>query len=116
MPAAWNANRRRPQAQADFGSTGCAPCSVRPCSVRDTGLRGSIGRVGTCADNAGMESFLSLLQKNVINRRRWATREELRLAIVVWIDKTYHRRRCQDAPGRLTSIEFQTLHQAADAA
>ena len=41
-----------------------------------------MGRVGACADNAAMESFFSLLQKNVLNRRRWATREELRLAIL----------------------------------
>jgi len=31
-----------------------------------------------------MESFFSLLQKNVLNRRRWDTREDLRLAIVTW--------------------------------
>jgi len=48
--------------------------------------------------------------------RRWRTREELRLAIVVWIEKTYHRRRRQDTLGRLTPIEFETLHQAAHAA
>ena len=29
-----------------------------------------------------MESFFSLLQKNVLNRRSWATREDLRIAIV----------------------------------
>jgi hypothetical protein len=27
-------------------------------------------------------------QKNVLNRRRWATREELRIAIVTWIERT----------------------------
>jgi transposase InsO family protein len=85
-------------------------------ALRDTGLRGSMGRVGTCADNAAMESFFSLLQKNVLNRRRWATRQDLRLAIIVWIEKTYHRRRRQDTLGRLTPIEFETLHQAAHAA
>jgi transposase InsO family protein len=79
-------------------------------------LRGSMGRVGACADNAAMESFFSLLQKNVLNRQRWTTREQLRLAIVVWIEKTYHRRRRQDALGRLTPIEFETLHQTAHAA
>jgi hypothetical protein len=31
-------------------------------------------------DNAAMESFFSLLQNNVLNERRWDTREELRLA------------------------------------
>jgi putative transposase len=85
-------------------------------ALHNAALRGSMGRVGTCADNAAMESFFSLLQKNVLNRRRWRTRQELRLAIIVWIEKTYHRRRRQDALGRLTPIEFETLHQAAHAA
>jgi putative transposase len=85
-------------------------------ALRTAQLRGSMGRVGACADNAAMESFFSLLQKNVLNRRRWQTREELRLAIVVWIERTYHRRRRQDALGRLTPIEFETLQQTAHAA
>ncbi len=75
-----------------------------------------MGRVGTCADNAAMESFFSLLQKNVLNRRRWATRAELRLAIVTWIETTYHRRRRQDALARLTPVEFETLLNTAHAA
>ena len=74
-----------------------------------------MGRVGACADNAAMESFFSLLQKNVLNRQRWQTREQLRLAIVVWIEKTYHRRRRQNALGRLTPIEYETLHKTAHA-
>ena len=68
-----------------------------------------MGRVGACADNAAMESFFALLQKNVLDRKRWATREELRLAIVTWIERTYHRRRRQAALGRLTPIEFETI-------
>lgn len=54
-----------------------------------------MGRTGTCADDAGMESFFSLLQKNVLNQKRWACREELRLAIVNWIRGHVHRRRRQ---------------------
>ncbi len=45
-------------------------------------MAGSMGRVGAAADNAAMESFFSLLQKNVLDRRVWNTREELRIAIV----------------------------------
>jgi transposase InsO family protein len=78
-------------------------------------LRGSMGRVGACADNAAMESFFSLLQKNVLNRRRWTSREQLRLAIITWIERTYHRRRRQDRLRGLTPIEFETLLQAAHA-
>ncbi len=47
---------------------------------------GSMGRVGAAGDNAAMESFFSLLQKNVLDRRRWKTREELRIAIERYSD------------------------------
>ena len=70
---------------------------------------GSMGRVASCGDNAAMESFFSLLQKNVLNRCTWTTRDQLRLAIVTWIERTYHRRRRQSRLGRLTPIEFEAI-------
>ncbi|HWI42185.1 MAG TPA: IS3 family transposase [Nocardioides sp.] len=70
---------------------------------------GSMGRVGAAGDNAAMESFFSLLQKNVLDRRTWNTREELRIAIVTWIERTYHRRRRQAALGRLTPVEYELI-------
>ena len=66
-------------------------------------------RIGACADNAAMELFFALLQKNVLNHRRWATREEFRLAIITWIEATYHRRRRQGGFGKLTPIEYETI-------
>ncbi|ARU53004.1 transposase [Cellulosimicrobium cellulans] len=59
-----------------------------------------------------MESFFALLQKNVLNRKRWATRDELRLAIITWIEKTYHRHRRQARLGRMTPVEFETVYAA----
>jgi putative transposase len=99
---------------SDRGSQFRSHAYVR--ALKHARLRGSMGRVGTCADNAAMESFFSLLQKNVLNRRRWQTRDELRLAIITWIERTYHRRRRQQALGRLTPVEFETLLQTAHAA
>ena len=78
--------------------------------LRNNGLIGSMGRVASAGDNAAMESFFALLQKNVLNRKQWTTREELRLAIVTWIERTYHRRRRQRALGKLTPIEFETIY------
>jgi transposase InsO family protein len=80
------------------------------------GLQGSMGRVGACGDNAAMESFFALLQRNVLDRQRWSTRAQLRLAIVTWIEKTYHRKRRQRRLGRLTPIEFETINSVAHAA
>ena len=84
--------------------------------LKNNGLHGSMGRVGACGDNAAMESFFSLLQKNVLDTKRWETREELRLAIVVWIETKYNRRRRQRALGKLTPVEFEIIYTTADAA
>ena len=46
-----------------------------------------MGRVASAGDNAAMESWHALLQKNVLDRQRWATREELQDAIVFWIER-----------------------------
>ncbi len=70
---------------------------------------GSMGQVGSAGDNAAMESFFALLQKNVLDRRRWATRDELRIEIVTWIERTYHHRRLQARLGRLTPVEFEMI-------
>jgi putative transposase len=71
-------------------------------------LQGSMGRVASAADNAAMESFYSLLQKNVLNRNnRWTTRDQLHNEIVHWIEHTYNRRRRQRSLGRLTPVEYE---------
>jgi len=79
-------------------------------------LRGSMGRVASAGDNAAMESFHALLQKNVLDQRRWRTRAELRHAIVTWIEHTYNRRRRQRALGKLTPVEFELAFTAKRAA
>ncbi len=94
---------------SDRGSQFRSNAYVR--TLKHNGLLGSMGRVGACGDNAAMESFFSLLQKNVLDRQRWTTREELRLATITWIERTYHRRRRQRRLGRLTPIDFEMLHQ-----
>jgi putative transposase len=76
-------------------------------TLRTHGLIGSMGRVSSAGDNAAMESFFALLQKNVLNRHSWSSRDELRLAIITWIERTYHRRRRQRGLGRLTPVEFE---------
>jgi putative transposase len=84
--------------------------------LKNNGLRGSMGRVGAAGDNAAMESFFSLLQKNVLDTRRWDTHQDLRLAIVSWIETKYNRRRRQRTLGRLTPVEFEMIYTAAHAA
>ena len=75
-----------------------------------------MGGSAPVGDNAAMESFFALPQENVLDRQRWVTREELRLAIITWIERTHHRRRRQRRLGRLTPVEDETLTHAAAAA
>lgn len=82
-------------------------------TLQGHGLVGSMGQVASAGDNAAMESFFALLQKNVLNRRRWETREQLRTAIITWIEGTYHRRRRQIRLGKLTPIEYETIMNPA---
>lgn len=84
-------------------------------TLHEHGLIGSMGRAGA-PDNNAMESFNSLLQNNVFDQQHWPTRHELRLAIVSWIEKTYHRKRRQRRLGKHTPTGYETLKSAAHAA
>jgi len=59
------------------------------------GFQQSMGRTGSCYDNARMESFIATLKKDLIYRLPiWRmTREEVRLAIFEWIEGYYNLRR-----------------------
>jgi transposase InsO family protein len=77
-------------------------------ALKANGLVGSMGRVAAAADNAAMESFYALLQKNVLNRRRrWHTRDELASEIITWIEHTYNRRRRQRGLGKLSPVAYE---------
>ena len=82
--------------------------------LTSAGLTGSMGRVASAGDNAAMESFFALLQRNVLNQRRWRTRGELAYAISFWIEHTYNRRRRQRALGKLTPVEFELAFTPAE--
>ena len=75
-----------------------------------------MGKVASAASNPAIEFFFALLQKRVLNRGRWDTCEQLVLAILTRIECDYRRHRPQAAPGRLSPIEFETIHNSATAA
>lgn len=118
MKASLAVRAVRNAAQMRGNVNGCIVHSDRGSQFRSRKLRrelaahnlvGSMGRVASCGDNAAMESFFSLMQKNVLNRRSRATHEQLRITIVTWIERTYHRRRRQAHLGHLTPVEFETI-------
>jgi transposase InsO family protein len=83
-------------------------------TLKNNGLRGSMGRVGAVGDNARLESFHSLLQNNVLDSKKWESQEELRIAIVTWIEGTYHRRRRKRSLGKMTPVEYEAANEMLD--
>jgi putative transposase len=81
--------------------------------LRDAGLLGSMGRVGSAYDNAMMESFFGTLQRELLDRRQWATRKELASAIFEWIEAWYNPRRRHTSIDYLSPLDYERLYAAA---
>jgi putative transposase len=81
--------------------------------LRAAGLLGSMGRVASSVDNGLMESFWSTMQRELLDRQRWATRADLGSAIFEWIEAFYNPRRRHSALGYLSPVQFEELHAAA---
>ncbi|MFC7556256.1 integrase core domain-containing protein [Pseudoroseomonas wenyumeiae] len=75
------------------------------------GIRQSMSRRGNCPDNAPMESFFHTLQVELVQQRRWATRDEARRDVFAYIESYYNRQRIHSALGYQTPEQMQ--HNAA---
>jgi transposase InsO family protein len=82
----------------------------------DSGLLPSMGSVGSCFDNAMIESFWSRMQVELLDRRTWRTRVELANAIFEYLEIFHNRQRRHSRLGMLTPVEFETRHQSATVA
>jgi transposase InsO family protein len=78
--------------------------------LREAGLLGSMGRVGSAYDNAMMESFFSTLQRELLDRRRWQTRKELAQAIFEWIEAWYNPHRRHTSIDNLSPVTYERLY------
>ena len=82
--------------------------------LREAGLLGSMGRVGSAYDNAMMESFFGTLQRELLDRRQWATRKELASAIFEWIEAWYNPHRRHTSIDNLSPVDYERLYNAAE--
>lgn len=78
--------------------------------LRQAGLLGSMGRVASSHDNAAMESFWSSMQRELLDRRTWPSRQVLASAMFEWIEGWYNPRRRHSALGMLSPHQFEILH------
>ena len=60
-------------------------------TLRDSSLLASMGRRGDAYDNAPIESVISTIKNELVNRRRFKTRDQARLAVFDYIETFYNR-------------------------
>jgi putative transposase len=99
---------------SDKGSEFTASLFGRACT--DLGVTQSMGRVGSCFDNAAVESFNSTLEFECLSRRRFTTKAEARREVARFID-WYNRERKHSTCEMLSPIDYEAmLAENADAA
>jgi putative transposase len=91
---------------SDRGSTYTAHDFTTLCRKLD--IRQSMGRTGSCFDNAAAESFFSTLEHEVLSRHHFRTRKEAQQTIVKWVIDFYNRRRRHSSCGMQSPIDYET--------
>lgn len=92
----------------DRGSTYTASDFTILCTDK-LGIRQSMGRVGSCFDNAAAESFFSTLEHEVLSRHRFATKAEARKIVLAWCHEFYNTRRRHSSAALLPPTEFEMI-------
>jgi putative transposase len=74
---------------------------------REAGVRPSMGSVGDAYDNALCEAFFATLECELLDRRRFRSQAEARMAVFGFIEGWYNPRRRHSALGYLSPMEYE---------
>jgi len=100
--------QRRPRSVIHHSDQGCQYTSLafgRRC--QDAGVRPSMGSVGDAYDNALCESFFATLGCELLDRRRFATHGQARLAVFDFIEGWYNPHRRHSALGYRSPFAYE---------
>jgi putative transposase len=75
----------------------------------EAGVRPSMGSVGDAYDNAMCESFFATLECELLDRRKFQTKAEARMAIFEFIEGWYNPARRHSALGYQSLITVQRV-------
>jgi putative transposase len=95
---------------SDHGSQYTAFAFGKRCD--EAGVRPSMGSVGDCFDNAMCESFFATLECELLDRRRFKTQIEARMAIFEFIEGWYNPHRRHSALDYLSPIDYERAYGA----
>ena len=104
---------RRPQGVIHHSDQGSQYTSIEfGQRCRGAGVRPSMGSVGDCFDNAMCESCFATLECELLDRRRFKTLIEARLAVFEFIEGWYNPHRRHSALDYLSPINYERNHSA----
>jgi putative transposase len=109
--------QRRPRAVIHHSDRGCQYTSYafgKRC--REAGVMPSMGSVGDAYDNAMAESFFASLERELLNRRRFKSQAEAKMAVFEWIEGWYNPRRRHSSLGYRSPVNYEWAHATRRAA
>ena len=109
--------QRRPRQVVHHSDHGCQYTSYafgKRC--QEMNVMPSMGSVGDAYDNAMAESFFATLEREVLNRRRFKTQAEAKMAVFEWLEGWYNPHRRHSSIGYLSPVNFERRQLAQKAA
>lgn len=100
--------QRQPQEVSHHSDRGCQYTSYafgKRC--REMGVMPPMVWVGDAYDTAMAESFFATLERKLLNRRRFKTQTEARMAVFEWLEGLYNSHRRHSSPGYLSPANFE---------
>jgi putative transposase len=92
----------------DRGSTYTASSFTLLCQDK-LGVRQSMGRVGSCFDNAAAESFFSTLEHEVLSRHHFTTKAQARAVVLAWCHEFYNTERRHSSAALMSPIVYEKI-------
>ncbi len=90
----------------DRGSTDTAAAFTKLC--RDNEIRQSMGRVGSCFDNAAAEAFFSTLEWEVLSRHAFTDPDHAQQVVAKWCLEFYNTGRRHSSAAMMSPVAFET--------
>ncbi len=101
-------HQRCPNDVIHHSDQGCQYTSIAfGLRCREAGVRPSMGSVGDAYDNALAESFFATLECELLNRNRFRTQAEARMAVFQFIEGWYNPHRLHSGLGYVSPIDFE---------
>jgi len=70
-----------------------------------------MGSIGDCYDNAMCESFFATVECELLDRHRFATQSDARMAVFDFIEGWYNPHRRHSSLGQKSPVAFERQHQ-----